>query len=319
MVRGILFISFFAVCFLGSSPAQAEYPFQVAPVNYYDAGDPLSGDAQNYLRSIMGERIQAIEQKFNEVVKTEEAIDEAKIQAGLAQRTKARIYGASGFVVGSAAGLGLLTSLSPFLPLTPPTEMILTALATSLGGLHGWSIGLVLASRSDNIPSRPYKLIIDGRGEEILKAAEDLSGQIRGMAAPRIFWSMRRLQDFTRRMVAFMALEHLLLRETNQISDDMKSALHELRLDRLFVNDNHSETAEVEIDLLRTRIIRRFRELEHQTLKSVTQIYDDEVKIPFQKLDYSKLSEQQCIAVLKWILSDPYTNDRDLSDLTDQL
>lgn len=319
MVRGLAISFFMGLGVLGSGSLRAEFPFQLPPVNYYDAGESLSNDAQRYLRNIIGERLIAIQGKVSQIEDTESAIDEAKRQSLINERARARMFGTVGLFSGGTAGFLLLWGLSPSLSLPAQADTILKVTATVIGSLNGWSMGLAWASRERSNTPKQYRIVIDGRGEELLKAAEDLSAQIRGMAAPRLFWSMRRLQDFTRRIVAFMALEHLLLREMNQITDDMKSALHELNLDRLLFTDSAGEQTEIEIDSLRTQIIRRFRQLEYHTLKNVAQIYDDEVKIPFQKIDYSKLTERQCIAVLKWILSDPYTNERDLPDLTDQL
>ncbi len=321
MVRGFALLISSLICLGPALGAEnnSEYPFHKPPVNYYDAGDSLSGGAQKYLRALIEQRLKQIETRFAEVIETELAIDQSRLEAEKMLRARSRALGAAGIGIGMILGFSAIHTATSFFPIRAPGDSILTGLAISLGGLHGWSIGLVLASRGKPHEKSNYKLVIDGPGEEILKIAEELSSQIRGMAAPRAFWSMRRLQDFTRRMVAFAALEQVLLKQVNNVTDEMKSALHDLNLDRFLVDPIQVELAEANLDMMRSRIIRKFREIEYQTLKLVAQIYDDDVKIPFEKIDYSRLSESQCVALLKWILSDPITNERDLPDLTDQL
>jgi hypothetical protein len=321
VVRGFAFLSLCLVFFGPALKAEqsSDYPFPKPPVNYYDAGESLSGGAQKYLRALIEQRLKQIEKRFAEVIETELAIDQSRRQAEDILRARTRAFGAAGIGIGLVLGFSAIHTVTSFFPIPSPADIFLSGLAVSLGGLHGWSIGLVLATRGKPTQKSQYKLVIDGPGEEILKIAEELSSQIRGMAAPRAFWSMKRLQDFTRRMMAFAALEQVLLKQVNQVTDEMKSALHDLHLERFLVDPVQVEIAEADLDMMRSRIVRKFREIEYQTLKLVAQIYDDDVKIPFEKIDYSKLSETQCVALLKWILSDPITNERDLPDLTDQL
>jgi hypothetical protein len=321
VIRGFAATSLFLVL-LGSdlkAGQSSDYPFPKPPVNYYDAGETLSGGAQKYLRALIEQRLKQIEKRFSEVIETELAMDQSRRQAEEILRARTRAFGAAGIGIGLVLGFSASQTATSFFPIPSPANVFVNGLAAMIGGLHGWSIGLVLATRGKPPQKSNYRLIIDGPGEEILKIAEELSSQIRGMAAPRAFWSMKRLQDFTKRMMAFAALEQILLKQVNQVTDEMKSALHDLSLDRFLTDPVQVEIAEADLDMIRSRIVRRFREIEYQTIKLVAQIYDDDVKIPFEKLDYSKLSETQCVALLKWILSDPVTNERDLPDLTDQL
>lgn len=275
-MRVLLFFIFAALVSLAlaSSPVAAQN-FEKEPELYFDLGEAsqfeLTSESKRELLSMIKGRVEELEQELSKPDSLGEAVLEFEGNLKRNKNAFAQMVGV-GCAIGAACVSGyLFTSVLPSLAIQrePWLSAMITLGHSGLWAFNIGALGFVLAMKGHIEEKSPApKMFLDLRSRSILQAAQDVSAQMRAMAVPLSFWSIRRLRDFTYRFLAFQALERLILEMEIEKDSDFERVLKLTGSQKKIVDDEWAtDWSDVQKKKVQVEAIRALRRLELATLR----------------------------------------------------
>lgn len=272
------------------------------PGLYFDLGprssEELTSRAQKGVREAIRLRIEILSAQLSQSSSLHEDVKKELSNLVKTRQLNTLWVALAGGVVGAGlTWLGLQHSLPS---LTAPNVVMYTAPTL---GLSSFMIFASLSAAFANIRNSPpmvsAKMASDRRSEELVQAAEDIAEQMKAMAVPLSFWSVRRLQDFTVRFVALVGIEKLILNRPQYIEDRIKRAFQLAGLSTLadlaFMEDE-AQAALTESELVGLNCIRR---IQINALRAMESALDDPVPVRFRDRMSPQVSTRLCLQTLR--------------------
>ena len=273
---------------------------------YFDLGhgseQMLSSDAKLEIRVLLARRIQYLNQELSRELELQRAYQSAVKNIKSTQLPLICMVGGACAFVGSGAFVWGINQFHNLTSIQGPASVLSFLAIASAGGMIGFSLGASAVSLFREDPQPPkYRAILDRRGDELLNAAEDLVEQLKSMALPLNFWSVRRFQDFVIRLNLLRALEKILLKDFDKIEKEMKEYIARSSYSRFLTKEAPDDLADAELQSQRSRIVQQFRFLELQALTNIEPALE-EIDHPFLKIEVDGLSHEQCMSVLRHLM-----------------
>jgi hypothetical protein len=303
-VKVLLKFGFFAVVgLLMEFPQLAAQNFEKEPELYFDLGEAsqfeLTSESKRELLSMIKRRGEELERELSNPDSLGEAVLEFEAHLKRSKSYFAQMVG-MGCAIGAACVAGYL-----FASVLPSSVMqrepwLSAFIILGHSGLWAFNIGALgfgLAMK-DGVEEKAIvpKVFLDLRSRSILEAAQDVSAQMRAMAVPLSFWSIRRLRDFTYRFLAFQALERLILEMEIEKDSDFERVLKLTGSQKKIVDDEWAaDWSDVQKKKVQVEAIRALRRLELATLR----VMEDGMADIGGPMPIDEWVEKDCLAMIK--------------------
>lgn len=265
----------------------------------------LTQESRTEIETLMSDRILALKVALNQLTDLERAAIDTQSNIKDANHKIFMMIGGFCAFVGAGAAIWVGERFCQLSSLPYPAGPIGQALFAGTGAMLAFALGASIHQlRSPPPQPEKFKLILDRRGNEILAAAEDITDQIRAMAVPINFWSIRRFHDFVNKINLLRTLELILIKDFHLIEERMKKYLAETKYARFMGGEIDDDLSDAELQAQRARIVRAFRRLELDALKFV-QDQLPELNHPALRADFSHLPFDQCMRAFRVLMNGP--------------